>query len=394
MNRILGQDRAASTLLAALAAGRVHHAWIFSGPRGVGKFTAAVEFARVLLDPDAGRDLSGQFTSDHSSHASRLIDAGSHPDLHVIRKELAIYSANPVIRSQKLANIPLDVLREHVIGGLVGDRFIDGPAFCTAVLGHGKVFIIDEAELLAWESQNALLKALEEPPARTYLILITTRPDRLLPTIRSRCHHVRFGPLDDHAMATWLKRAAAAPSPFQGEGRGEGAALPPLPQGEGRGEGEALASLSNPDRQWILNFAEGSPGVALLAARYGFHHWHARLKPMLDQLDRGEFPVGLGETLAELVEEFAQQWVKSNDNASKDAANKDGARHVFALLSSHARQQLRTLLQRGEPAATALHAIELLSQAEHQLERNVNAKLLLENLVVQWAHGDPVLTDA
>lgn len=374
MNRIFGQDRAASTLLAALAAGRVHHAWIFSGPRGVGKFTAAVEFARLLLDPDAGRDLSGQFTSDPSSHASRLIDAGSHPDLHVIRKELAIYSANAVVRNQRLANIPLDVLREHVIGGMVGDKFIAGPAFCTAVLGHGKVFIIDEAELLAWESQNALLKALEEPPARTYLILITTRPDRLLPTIRSRCHHVRFGPLDERAMETWLKRAGSAPSPSAGEGRGEG---------------DSLTALSGPDRQWILSFAEGSPGIALLAARYGFHHWHARLKPMLDQLDRGEFPVGLGETLAELVEEFAQQWVKSNDNASKDAANKDGARHVFALLSSHARQRLRTLLQRGEPAATALHAIEVLSQAEHQLERNVNPKLLLENLVVQWAHGEP-----
>lgn len=382
MHRILGQDRAASTLLAALAAGRVHHAWIFSGPRGVGKFTTAIEFARLLLDPDAGHDLSGQFTSDPSSHASRLIDAGSHPDLHVIRKELAIYSVDPEIRDRKLANIPLNVLREHVIGGEVGERFVGGPAYRTAALGHGKVFIIDEAELLDQYGQNALLKTLEEPPAQTYIILITTRPDRLFPTIRSRCHHVRFGPLDERAMETWLKRAALPPSPTSGG------------EGEGGGEGDALASLSGPDRQWILNFAEGSPGIALLAARYGFHHWHARLKPMLDQLDRGEFPVGLGETLAELVEEFAQQWVKSNDNASKDAANKDGARHVFALLSSHARQQLRTLLHRGEPAASALHAIELLSQAEHQLERNVNAKLLLENLVVQWAHGEAVLTSA
>jgi hypothetical protein len=111
----------------------------------------------------------------------------------------------------------------------------------------------------------------------------------------------------------------------------------------------------------------------------------------------------MGEKMAALVDEFAQAWVKSHKNASKDAANKDGARHLFALLSAHARRQLREEAVgyrlsaiRQEPNAesrepTALSSIDLIRQAEREMESNVNLKLLLENLVVQWAQvAEPV----
>jgi DNA polymerase-3 subunit delta' len=363
MDQILGQDSAIEVLRSALRSGRLHHAWIFSGPRGVGKFTCAVAFARILLDPDAAPNLAGEIEADPHSRTSRLIDAGSHPDLHVIRKELALFSDNPELRRKKLANIPIDVLREHIIGGKTGDdRIHEAPAYHTAALGHGKVFIIDEAELIDDTGQNALLKTLEEPPPQTYLILVTARPERLAATIRSRCQHVRFGSLDRSAMRAWFERSGP--------------------------------DVDAEERAWIEQFCDGSPGLAQLAADYDFYEWEKTLAPMLGRLDRGGFPATMGQVLAEIVEGFASAWVKTHRNASKDAANKDGAAHVFALLASHARRKLSESCARGEDPGVALAMIDRLRDAERQLASNVNLKHVLENLVVQWARQERATVSA
>lgn len=353
MQRILGQSRAIDVLQTALRSSRVHHAWIFAGPRGVGKFTTAIEFARVLLDPGASPNLSGEIEADPDSRTSHLIDAGTHPDLHVVRKELALYSDDSRLRDRKLMNIPLDVLREHMLGGKGDEPGAQAPAYRTAALSHGKVFIIDEAELLATEAQNALLKTLEEPPAETYIVLVTSRPDRLLPTILSRCQFVQFGPLDDEAMAAWLRQSGLEPTTAQ--------------------------------RTWIERFAEGSPGFASLAIEYGFPQWQETLAPMLADLDRSRFPTGMGETLASLIDEFAQAWVKNHTNASKDAANKDGMRHMFTILTRHLRDGLAAACDAGDPPRRWIDAIQLIRDAEREIESNVNQKMVLENLVAQWA---------
>jgi DNA polymerase-3 subunit delta' len=345
MDRILGQSRAIDTLRQALASARLHHAWIFSGPAGVGKCTTAIAFAKRILDP-----------GDDGGESSRLVDSGTHPDLHVVRKELALVSDVPQLRTRKLANIPVDLLREHVIGGTTSDDKVrDAPAYRTATMGHGKVFIIDEAELIDTVGQNALLKTLEEPPPLTYVILVTSRPERLLPTILSRCHHVRFTALSDAAMAAWMDRA--------------------------------LPDLSRDDRAWIARSAEGRPGTAAIAAEYGFRAWAQRLEPMLAEADAGAFPVGLGETLAQLVDDYAERWVKSRRNASIDAAKKDGAHHLFQLLATRARERLARGASDSEGAdpGAAMRSIDLIRAAELQLEANVNLKQLLENLAVQWA---------
>ena len=354
MKRILGQDAALEILAGAVRSGRVHHAWIFSGPKGVGKFTTAVEFAKIMLDPQAAPNLAGEIEADPNGHTAKLIDAGAHPDLHVIRKELALFSENTLLRSRKLTNIPLDVLRESMIGGKTGDdRIHDGPAYRTASEGHGKVFIVDEAELIDQNGQNALLKTLEEPPGQTYIVLVTSRPERLLPTVRSRCQHVRFTPLNEAAMDAWFT--------------------------------DAPLKADEEERRWIEGFCEGSPGLAKLAAEYGFCKWHQVLAPMLRRLDDGEFPAEMGRAMGDLVEAFATAWVKDHKNASKDAANKDGARHMLSLLGSHARRRLHEACAARGDAARWVGAIDLLREAERQLESNVNLKQLLDNLVVQWA---------
>jgi DNA polymerase-3 subunit delta' len=358
MDRILGQDAAIEPLLLALASGRVHHAWVFAGPRGTGKFTVALEFAKLLLDPGAGPDLTGRWSVDPTGPIAHRVDERTHPDLHVIRKELALTSDNPTLRTRKLSNIPVDLLREHMIGGSgPGDRHYEPVVFHSAKMGHGKVFIIDEAELLDVTGQNALLKTLEEPPAGTYLILVTSRPERLLPTIRSRAQMARFRLLDPAAMATWLDRAQLTEDPAE--------------------------------RAWLETYAEGSPGVAELAATYGFHAWETRLRPLLATVERGGWAVELGDVMAGLVDGFAEQWVKNHKNASKDAANKDGARHLLSLLASMLRRALAEGAAAGTPVM-AMSRIEALRECEDELGSNVNLKQAFEGLAVAWARaGEP-----
>jgi DNA polymerase-3 subunit delta' len=349
---ILGQAPAIETLRAGLRSGRFQHAWLFCGPRGVGKFTTAVELAKVLLDPDAGADTE----PDPGGRTIRLIEQGTHPDLHVIRKELALYADSAQLRARKLLNIPIDVLRQHMIGGvtITDQKYHEPKIGMTPALGRAKVFIIDEAELIMGTGQNALLKSLEEPPPRTYIFLITTRPQRLLPTIRSRCQPVQFTALDDEAMEAWFARSDL--------------------------------QLDPTERSWIQRFCHGSPGLARVAARYGFARWQATLDPMLEALEHGRFPTEMGQALAQFVEDFATAWVKDKDhpNASKDAANKDGAGHVLAVLAAHARGRLEQRAGRGEEPHPWPDVIDLISGAERQLRSNVNLKLVLENLVVQW----------
>ncbi len=358
MQRLLGQESAAHILQQALRSRRFHHAWIFSGPKGVGKYTAAKEVARVLLDPAAQPNLAGEIESDPASESNRRIDAGTHPDLHVIYKELAAFSDDRAIRERKLSNIPLDVLRVHMLGGQTSDgRWHDSPAYLRPSLGHNKVFIIDEAELLDVDSQNVLLKTLEEPPLQTYIFLVASQPQRLLATIHSRSQHVKFTALDDASMAAWFDRGSLQVPPAQ--------------------------------RRWLEGFAAGSPGLATLAAGYGFFEWQQSLDPMLAQLSRGVYPSGMGEALGLMVEEFAQAWVKKNRNASKDAANKDGVRHMLTLLAHNARRELHAAIERddedGEAAEHAIRVIALLREAGEQVDRNVNVKLMFHNLVAQWA---------
>ncbi len=347
MKRILGQQRAIDTLRAGLRSRRLAHAWIFAGPRGVGKFTTAMELARMILDPSAGPEGN----VDPAGEISRMIDAGVHPDLHVIRKELAVFSDDADIRRRKQLNIPIGVVREHIVGGLVGEKFHDAPAWKTPAIGRAKVFIVDEAEMLERESQNALLKTLEEPPLRTYIILVTSGPERLLPTIHSRCQRAQFTPLDDRAMSQWFAQRDLGVAPEE--------------------------------RAWIAGFCRGSPGLALIAAEYGFFKWQQALDPMLDSLDRGRYPTEMGQVMSDLVEGFSKAWVSAHENASKDAANKDGARYLFSILAAHADRCLAAAAERGDDPERWEAAIELISEAESQMHSNVNLKHLLENLAVQ-----------
>ncbi|MBL9141011.1 MAG: AAA family ATPase [Phycisphaerae bacterium] len=350
---VLGHAKARLALSAAIRSGHVHHAWILHGPPGVGKMRTAEAFARLLLDPDATPACVNDFQPPAESDVAHRIDAGTHADYHVIRKELAALSDSRELRERKQLNIPLGLLRERMLGGVDGDgRLHESAVFRTATHGHGKVFILDEAELLDADAQNAMLRTLEEPPPGTFIILVTSREDRLLPTIRSRCQRVPFGPLDDATMRAWWQRSGL--------------------------------EVADADRPFIEQFAEGSPGMAQRAVQMGLAAWNAELSPLFDQLESGDFPAGLGDRLAELVDDLAKGVVDDDEHASKDAANRLGTRLLSRWLGLRVRRALAAAGDEVPALERALATQEVLEQFEQHVRSNVNLKHAFGNLVAQW----------
>ena len=211
---LLGHDAAEATILEAIFAGRMHHAWLITGPEGVGKATLAYRFARRLL---AGRPAEPTLALDPANPVFRRVAASSHADM------LTIERGYDPKRKRMRTTIAVDDVRRVV-------PFMH----LTAAEGGWRVVVIDGAEEMNTASANALLKVLEEPPPRAVLLLVCSSPGRLLPTIRSRCRRLRLGPLDEAPMNTLLR--------------------------------QYLPSLTDDERGRLATLAEGSPGRALTMA--------------------------------------------------------------------------------------------------------------------------------
>lgn len=354
---IVGQDAALAELSDALRTGRMPAAWILHGPEGIGKFSTALRFARLLLEPEPSSRSIDSFEPPPDSSTARLLDAGTHPDLRVIRKELAATSEIPRLRESKQRAIPIDLLREHMLGGEIEGRRFEALHARTPFKGVRRVFIIDEAELLNPQGQNALLKTLEEPSPRTVIMLVTTRDERMLPTVRSRCRRVPFRTLDRSSMETWL----------------EGAGIEVDPE----------------DRDWLLEFSEGSPGRFLEAIRTGMSSWNATIAPGMARLEQGGWPAGLAETLAELVDEYAKAVVKADKRASKEAANRTGLANLVSVLASRLRTRLGEAARDGDDVVieACSRAVERLADAELRAARNLNLKFVTAGLVADLAEA-------
>jgi DNA polymerase-3 subunit delta' len=173
---LVGHAAAEARLLQSFRSGRMHHGWLFTGPKGIGKATLAYRFARFILSKQDGDSL------DVSADApvARRIAAGGHPDLHVL--ERAWDDDKEKLKSE----IAVDDARAAI-------SFFER----TAGEGGWRVLIVDAADDLNRESANALLKTLEEPPPRALVILIAHRPAGLLKTIRSRCTTLAMKPLTE-----------------------------------------------------------------------------------------------------------------------------------------------------------------------------------------------------
>jgi len=195
--RLFGHGAAERSFLDAWNSGRLHHAWLLTGPRGVGKATLAYRIARFVLAGGGaeqggglfGESVPGSLDVDAENHAARLMLAGSHPSLKVLERQ-----END--KGKLAKEITVDQVRALI-------PFLG----TTPADGGWRVVIVDAADDMNRQAANALLKMLEEPPAKTLFLLSSHAPGRLLPTIRSRCRRLVLAPLEPAGVHAALQNA-------------------------------------------------------------------------------------------------------------------------------------------------------------------------------------------
>jgi len=361
------QDRAIGILQRGLAVDRPAHAYIFAGPEGVGKYKTAREWAKLLLcqKPHTKKDKSGAFAdSCGSCESCTLLEAGSHPDYAHVYKELLEYTRDGKDKKTPI-ELPISVVREFLI-----EQVAIRPA-----LSQRRVFVISEAEKLNANSQNALLKVLEEPPSYCTIILLCTRLEQLLPTTKSRCQTVRFGPVEEDRIVSHLVQ--------MGLGSKEAAFFARLAQGSlGRAGQWARLELN---------------GVGLFEIKRG-------IVTSLADCQMTE-ALALAERILENAKQIATGWADLDKATSKSDLTRRADKTLIQILLSALRDVTMVHLaadrplinaDQPEPIARLAHrldpepALEAVSDGYEMLrwlEDNVNERLIFERLLLRLARA-------
>ncbi len=252
---VIAQDRAVGALRAALRRGTLHHAYLFGGPSGTGKARAARVLAQAA-NCEGGTPGPAGFREEPCGRCRpcRKIEADNHPDVLWLAEERVMARAGrwePKAGRSPSRDIVVDQVRDLVDHRLSMKRFE----------GRRRFVVIDPADAMNPQAQNALLKTLEEPPQDTTLVLVAGSPDALLPTIRSRCLRISFGPIPDEQVVRRLEaegrsaaeaRLAAA---LAGGSLGRAMALDPAELDALRQAVRTAAALEPDDALGWLSFA-------------------------------------------------------------------------------------------------------------------------------------------
>ena len=198
-SRLIGHRDAATSLAKAARSGQLHHAWLVSGPKGVGKATLAWRFARSLL-AHGPADCPEDLHLDPKHAVFRQVASLTHPDVALVRRP---WDAD---KKRFKTELPIDEVRR-----------LRGFFSTHSTYGGMKVAIVDCMDDMNTQSQNALLKILEEPPKASMLLLLTHAPGLLLPTTRSRCRSLQLRKLADEDMGMALSSLCPELSPSETE---------------------------------------------------------------------------------------------------------------------------------------------------------------------------------
>ena len=264
---LLGHENAEARFLKAMRSGRLHHAWLLSGPKGIGKATLAYRMARKLLGGEAL--LSTSLDIPAMDEVAQRVEALTHGNLFVLRRP---YDTKLKRFRQ---DIPVDRVRQ--VSGFFQET--------AAETGVWRVCIIDSADELNRNSENAILKLLEEPPSNTLFILISSSPGRLLPTIRSRCMGLELRAVPEAQIIGWLSE----------HGRGSPDLIDAAVRLSRGAPGKALALVKNADvvlrsiSDYIQSLGKMAPDVDMTIAK--------RLAEKRHIISRDLFWDGLDDTI-------------------------------------------------------------------------------------------------
>lgn len=308
---IWGQKRALETLARNFANARIASAYLFAGPRGTGKTTTALLFAKALLCRGAGSAPCGACKS------CVMFDAGNHPDFARVAPEGVMIKVEQV---------------RDVIAALS----------LKSYMGGKKVCLIEDADAMNRSTANAFLKTLEEPPGDTAIIIISSNPSALLPTIVSRCRVVRFVPMPPEELAPLLeKERGLAPA--------EALTLARLSEGcPGAALGDDMDRMKTIDDE-AQKLAAALPGLAPEDAVRFAEGWKKRRNDLPALLDR-------------LMEAF-RAVARSVPGASSDT--------ISPVMAAYGRF----------PAERATDCYETALAARPRLVFNPNVQLFLESLI-------------
>jgi DNA polymerase-3 subunit delta' len=247
VSEFFGNQEAEQTLLEAYSSNRLHHAWLLAGPEGIGKATLAYRFARFLLaqteDSGAGQASDLSISTDHP--VIPQVGALAHPNLLVLRR--------PWLADRKRLATAITISEARRLRRFFGH---------TAGAGQWRVVIIDRADELNIAAANALLKSLEEPPARCVFLLVCSSPGRLPVTIRSRCRTLRFSTLNEADLEKAVLSAYAATELEKPSFDALGSCMP---------------------------LAQGSVGRAIRLLESGGNEMHSRLVNLITSLPRLDY---------------------------------------------------------------------------------------------------------
>ncbi|HEY7313805.1 MAG TPA: DNA polymerase III subunit delta' [Gemmataceae bacterium] len=325
--RVRGHDVLIEGFRRAVARGRLAHAYLFTGPAGVGKRLFALELAKSLLCEKATE--GGLQACDHCPSCVQ-VEAGTHPDFFT------------AARPHEALEFPIDLMRELCQSFAL-----------KSARGRGKVVLLDDADDLNEESANCFLKTLEEPPPRSVLILIGSTPDRQLQTILSRCQVIRFAPLAPQLVEE-LVRADI-----------EDAAL----------------------RARLVRLSAGSPGLAKELADPAL--WEFRRGLLAGLAKTPINSVELARSWMAFVEEAGKESAAQRRRAQLvlrlivdflDDALTVGMNGTPRRTEAEDRLGLEALARRAGPDRL-LEALERCLEADRQIERRVQLVLTLEGLM-------------
>jgi len=333
---IEGNERAIQSLQRALAAGRPSHAYLLVGPPGSGKGALALAYATA-----ANCDGGGTSDTCGSCRSCRLAAAGNHPAISITRPSGAYIKLKQV----------QDLLRDMAL---------------APPPGLHRVYILVDAERLTPEAANALLKSLEEPAAATTVVLLTTAPQAILPTVTSRCQTLRLGRVDVEAVARHIERrrqaAAATGNPASPDaGLLPSRVLARLCDGApGRAEElDGVAGLAEVRREAyrVLARPEARPPHELLELADRLAATPAQVLPFLDLL----------QALARDIVVFQLA------GRSERLINDDAAVGLDRLRDD----------DRARDPVDAARVVSLCEQTKQAIHRHANVRLALEALLVQ-----------